>query len=120
MGDQRTVNDERSGPSGVVQRVVRTALDNGVERVTVIPGDSWQQRQLRELSWLLEGTGIDMVIGTNLDGIAPHRVDVEQQDGRLMIKVGSGARAARRCSSRACSTGSRPRCCCCCRRPCSP
>jgi exopolysaccharide biosynthesis polyprenyl glycosylphosphotransferase len=80
-----------SGPAGVVARVVRTALDNGSERVTVIPGDSWGQQQLRELSWSLEGTGIDMVIATNLDGIAPHRVDVEQQDGRLMIRVGSAS-----------------------------
>jgi exopolysaccharide biosynthesis polyprenyl glycosylphosphotransferase len=89
--EQRRRHDERNGPSGVVERVVRTALDNHVERVTVIPGDSWQQRQLRELSWLLEGTGIDIVISTNLDGIAPHRVDVVQQDRRLMIKVGSAS-----------------------------
>jgi len=89
--EQRRRHDERNGPSGVVERVVRTALDNHAERVTVIPGDSWQQRQLRELSWLLEGTGIDIVISTNLDGIAPHRVDVVQQDRRLMIKVGSAS-----------------------------
>jgi exopolysaccharide biosynthesis polyprenyl glycosylphosphotransferase len=89
--DERRDQDERSGPSGVVERVVRTAVDNGAERVTVVPGDNWGQRQLRELSWLLEGTGIDMVISTNLDGIAPHRVDVVQQDGRLMIRVGSAS-----------------------------
>jgi exopolysaccharide biosynthesis polyprenyl glycosylphosphotransferase len=89
--DQRRMRDERSGPAGVVERVVRTALDSNAERVSVIPGDGWQQRQLRELSWLLEGTGIDMVISTNLDGIAPHRVDVVQQEGRLMIKVGSAS-----------------------------
>ena len=80
-----------NGPTGLVERVVRTALDNAAERVTVIPGNSWQQQHLRELSWLLEGTGIDMVISTSLDGIAPHRVDVVQQDGRLMIKVGSAS-----------------------------
>ncbi len=89
--EQRQQRDERRGPSGVVERVVRTALDNGAERVTVIPGAGWEKRQLRELSWLLEGTGIDMVIATDLDGIAPHRVDVVQQDGRLMIKVGSAS-----------------------------
>jgi exopolysaccharide biosynthesis polyprenyl glycosylphosphotransferase len=87
--DQRRERQDGAGPTGVVERVVRTALDNGAERVTVVPGDSWGQVQLRELSWLLEGTGIDMVISTNLHGIAPHRVDVVQQDGRLMIKVGS-------------------------------
>lgn len=79
------------GPTGLVERVVRTALDNAAERVTVIPGNSWRQQHLRELSWLLEGTGIDMVISTSLDGIAPHRVGVVQQDGRLMIKVGSAS-----------------------------
>jgi exopolysaccharide biosynthesis polyprenyl glycosylphosphotransferase len=79
------------GPTGLVERVVRSALDNGAERVTVIPGNSWRQQHLRELSWLLEGTGIDMVISTSLDGIAPHRVGVVQQDGRLMIKVGSAS-----------------------------
>jgi exopolysaccharide biosynthesis polyprenyl glycosylphosphotransferase len=89
--DQRRDRDERGGPTGVVERVVGTALDSGAERVTVVPGDSWGQEQLRELSWLLEGTGIDMVISTSLDGIAPHRVDVVQQDGRLMIKVGSAS-----------------------------
>ncbi|MEP7090126.1 MAG: exopolysaccharide biosynthesis polyprenyl glycosylphosphotransferase [Nocardioidaceae bacterium] len=89
--DNRRQRDDGGGPDGLVERVVRTALDNGVERVTVIPGDSWQQQQLRELSWLLEGTGIDMVISTSLDGIAPHRVDVVQQDGRLMIRVGSAS-----------------------------
>jgi exopolysaccharide biosynthesis polyprenyl glycosylphosphotransferase len=89
--DQRRQRDERSGPTGLVERVVRTALDNSADRVTVIPGVSWGQRQLRELSWLLEGTGIDMVISTNLDGIAPHRVDVVQQEGQLMIKVGSSS-----------------------------
>jgi exopolysaccharide biosynthesis polyprenyl glycosylphosphotransferase len=89
--EQRRGSDDVRGPSGVVERVVRTALENSVERVSVIPGDSWQQPQLRELSWLLEGTGIDMVISTTLDGIAPHRVDVVQQDGRLMIKVGSAS-----------------------------
>jgi exopolysaccharide biosynthesis polyprenyl glycosylphosphotransferase len=88
---ERRQRRELSGPTGVVARVVRTALDNGAERVTVVPGDSWQQQQLRELSWSLEGTGIDMVIATNLDGIAPHRVDVVAQDGRLMIKVGSAS-----------------------------
>ena len=95
--DQRQRPDGVGGPSGMVERVVRTALDNAVERVTVIPGLSWQQPQLRELSWLLEGTGIDMIISTNLDGIAPHRVDVVRLEGRLMIRVGSashrGARA---------------------------
>jgi exopolysaccharide biosynthesis polyprenyl glycosylphosphotransferase len=75
----------------VVERVLRTALDTGAELVTVVPGDSWGQQQLRELSWSLEGTGIDMVISTNLDGIAPHRVSVTQQYGRLMIKVGSAS-----------------------------
>jgi exopolysaccharide biosynthesis polyprenyl glycosylphosphotransferase len=89
--NQRREHDERSGPTGVVERVVRTALDSSVERVTVIPGRSWRQRQLRELSWLLEGTGIDIVISTELDGIAPHRVGVVHQDGRLMIKVGSAS-----------------------------
>jgi exopolysaccharide biosynthesis polyprenyl glycosylphosphotransferase len=91
--DRRSPPDPEpgGGPAGVVGRVVRTALDNGAERVTVIPGDSWRQQQLRELSWSLEGTGIDMVIATTLDGIAPHRVDVEQQDGRLMIRVGSAS-----------------------------
>lgn len=88
---RRRSEDTGEGPTGVVERVVRTALDNGAMRVTVIPGDSWQQRHLRELSWLLEGTGIDMVISTSLDGIAPHRVGVVQQDGRLMIKVGSAS-----------------------------
>jgi exopolysaccharide biosynthesis polyprenyl glycosylphosphotransferase len=87
--DQRRERDESGGPTGVVGRVVRTALDTGAERVTVIPGTSWGQRQLRELSWSLEGTGIDMVIATTLDGIAPHRVAVTEQDGRLMINVGS-------------------------------
>ncbi|HYO40664.1 MAG TPA: exopolysaccharide biosynthesis polyprenyl glycosylphosphotransferase [Nocardioidaceae bacterium] len=87
--EQRTAYDDRRGPHGLVERVVRTALETGAERVTVIPGRSWGQPQLRELSWLLEGTGIDMVISTELDGIAPHRVDVVSQDGRLMIKVGS-------------------------------
>ena len=91
FGDQRSRRDEGSGPAGLVERVVRTALDNAVERVTVIPGESWQRRQLRELSWLLEGTGIDMVISTDLDGIAPHRTDVVQQEGRLMIKIGSAS-----------------------------
>jgi exopolysaccharide biosynthesis polyprenyl glycosylphosphotransferase len=57
----------------------------------VIPGTSWRQQQLRELSWLLEGTGIDMVISTELDGIAPHRVDVVSHGGRLMIRVGSAS-----------------------------
>ena len=90
-GEKRRRREEGTGPTGVVERVVRTALDNAAERVTVIPGDSWGRTQLRELSWLLEGTGIDMVIGTNLDGIAPHRVDVLRQDGRLMIKVGSAS-----------------------------
>jgi exopolysaccharide biosynthesis polyprenyl glycosylphosphotransferase len=89
--DKRQERGERGGPAGVVERVVRTALESGAERVTVVPGDSWGQPQLRELSWLLEGTGIDMVISTNLDGIAPHRVDVIQQDGRLMIRVGSAS-----------------------------
>jgi exopolysaccharide biosynthesis polyprenyl glycosylphosphotransferase len=79
------------GPTGLVERVVRTALDHGAERVTIIPGNSWRRQHLRELSWLLEGTGIDMVISTSLDGIAPHRVGVVQQDGRLMIKVGSAS-----------------------------
>jgi exopolysaccharide biosynthesis polyprenyl glycosylphosphotransferase len=32
-----------------------------------------------------------MVISTNLDGIAPHRVDVTQHHGLLMIKVGSAS-----------------------------
>jgi exopolysaccharide biosynthesis polyprenyl glycosylphosphotransferase len=90
-GRRRSWHEDPSGPTGLVERVVRTALDSTAERVTVIPGDSWGQRQLRELSWLLEGTGIDMVISTNLDGIAPHRVDVVAQDGRLMIKVGSAS-----------------------------
>ena len=89
--DQRAPRDDRDGPRGVVERVLRTALDTGAERVTIVPGDSWGQLQLRELSWSLEGTGIDMVISTNLDGIAPHRVDVNQQDGRLMIRVGSAS-----------------------------
>jgi exopolysaccharide biosynthesis polyprenyl glycosylphosphotransferase len=88
--DRRQVR-ERNGPTGLVERVVRTALDSGADRVTVVPGESWGQQQLRELSWLLEGTGIDMVISTNLDGIAPHRVDVVQLDGRLMIRVGSAS-----------------------------
>jgi lipopolysaccharide/colanic/teichoic acid biosynthesis glycosyltransferase len=91
LHDQRHRRDDGSGPTGLVERVVRTALDSGAERVTVLPGRSWQQQQLRELSWLLEGTGIDMVISTELDGIAPHRVDVTQQDGRLMIKVASAS-----------------------------
>jgi exopolysaccharide biosynthesis polyprenyl glycosylphosphotransferase len=89
--DQRREHDESGGPAGVVGRVVRTALDTGAEQVTVIPGTSWGQRQLRELSWSLEGTGIDMVIATTLDGIAPHRVAVTEQDGRLMIHVGSSS-----------------------------
>jgi exopolysaccharide biosynthesis polyprenyl glycosylphosphotransferase len=89
--EQRRLAEDRSGPSGLVQRIVRTALDSGVERVTVIPGESWGHQQLRELSWLLEGTGIDMVISTDLDGIAPHRVDVIAQDGRLAIKLGSAS-----------------------------
>jgi exopolysaccharide biosynthesis polyprenyl glycosylphosphotransferase len=88
---ERRRRRQHNGPTGVVQRVVRTALDHGADRVTVVPGDGWGQQQLRELSWLLEGTGIDMVISTNLDGIAPHRVGVVQQDGRLMIKVGSAS-----------------------------
>jgi exopolysaccharide biosynthesis polyprenyl glycosylphosphotransferase len=91
IGEQRRGDDDASGPSGLVQRIARTALDNHVARVTIIPGSSWQQRQLRELSWLLEDTGIDMVISTSLDGIAPHRVAVVQQEGRLMIKVGSAS-----------------------------
>jgi exopolysaccharide biosynthesis polyprenyl glycosylphosphotransferase len=90
-GEQRSARDERDGPTGLVERVVRTALDNAADRVTIIPGEGWQQKQLRELSWLLEGTGIDMVISTSLDGIAPHRVDVVQQDGRLVIRVGSAS-----------------------------
>jgi exopolysaccharide biosynthesis polyprenyl glycosylphosphotransferase len=89
--DQRRRQEDRTGPSGLVKRIVSTALDNGVERVTVVPGESWGQQQLRELSWLLEDTGIDMVISTNLDGIAPHRVDVIAQDGRLAIRLGSAS-----------------------------
>jgi exopolysaccharide biosynthesis polyprenyl glycosylphosphotransferase len=89
--EQRSRRDDGSGPTGLVERVVRTALDTGAAQVTVIAGRSWGQQQLRELSWLLEGTGIDMVISTELDGIAPHRVDVTQQDGRLMIRVGSAS-----------------------------
>jgi exopolysaccharide biosynthesis polyprenyl glycosylphosphotransferase len=88
-GDQRQNLDTGDKPTGLVQRVVRTALDTGAERVTVLPGDTWGRPQLRELSWLLEGTGIDMVIATSLDGIAPHRVDIVEQDGRLNIKVAS-------------------------------
>jgi exopolysaccharide biosynthesis polyprenyl glycosylphosphotransferase len=88
-GDQRQNHDTGDKPTGLVQRVVRTALDTGAERVTVLPGDTWGRPQLRELSWLLEGTGIDMVIATSLDGIAPHRVDIVEQDGRLNIKVAS-------------------------------
>ena len=87
--DKRTRTDVDEAPAGLVERIVRTALENSVERVTVIPGPSWQQRQLRELSWLLEGTGVDMVVSTSLDRIAPHRAEVVQQDGRLVVKVGS-------------------------------
>jgi lipopolysaccharide/colanic/teichoic acid biosynthesis glycosyltransferase len=89
--DQRREHPEPNGPNGLVTRVVSTALGAGVERVTVLPGDSWGQRELRELSWLLEGTGIDMVVSTNLDGIAPHRVDVTSQGDRLMIRIGSAS-----------------------------
>ena len=87
--DQRRNRDSVNRPTGLVERVVRTALDNGAERVTVLPGNTWGRQQLRELSWLLEDTGIDMVIATSLDGIAPHRVDIVEQDGRLNIKVAS-------------------------------
>ena len=90
-GDQRRNRDLGGGPTGLVERVVRSALDNRADRVTVLPGSTWGRPQLRELSWLLEDTGIDMVIATSLDGIAPHRVDVVQQDGRLNIKVGSAS-----------------------------
>ena len=89
--DQRRVRDETRVLSGVVARVVGTALDAGAERVTVVPSPTWGRRQLQELSWTLEGTGIDMVIATALDGIAPHRAEVTQQDGRLVIKVGSAS-----------------------------
>jgi exopolysaccharide biosynthesis polyprenyl glycosylphosphotransferase len=87
--DQRHNRDSADRPTGLVERVVRTALDNRAERVTVLPGNTWGRQQLRELSWLLEDTGIDMVIATSLDGIAPHRVDIVEQDGRLNIKVAS-------------------------------
>ena len=96
-----------TGPTGLVERVVRTALDNRAERVTVLPGSTWGRPQLRELSWLLEDTGIDMVIATSLDGIAPHRVDIVEQDGRLNIKVApQGARGAHRAGTSRRSTGS--------------
>jgi exopolysaccharide biosynthesis polyprenyl glycosylphosphotransferase len=87
--DQRRHRDTADRPTGLVERIVRTALDNSAERVTVLPGNTWGRPQLRELSWLLEDTGIDMVIATSLDGIAPHRVDIVEQDGRLNIKVAS-------------------------------
>jgi exopolysaccharide biosynthesis polyprenyl glycosylphosphotransferase len=87
--DQRRNRDSGDRPRGLVERVVRTAMDNRAERVTVLPGDTWGRPQLRELSWLLENTGIDMVIATSLDGIAPHRVDIVEQDGRLNIRVAS-------------------------------
>ena len=90
--DQRRNRDSVDRPTGLVERVVRTALDNRAERVTVLPGTTWGRPQLRELSWLLEDTGIDMVIATSLDGIAPHRVDIVEQDGRLNIKVASARR----------------------------
>jgi exopolysaccharide biosynthesis polyprenyl glycosylphosphotransferase len=74
-----------------VDRVVRTAVRTDANQVTVVPGDGIGNRQLRELSWALEGTGIELMVSTDLRGVAPHRVDLTQSGDRLLMRVGSAA-----------------------------
>jgi exopolysaccharide biosynthesis polyprenyl glycosylphosphotransferase len=77
------------GQRASVARIVRTALEAEVDQVTVVPGVAVGPEELRELSWALEDTGVDLVVSTDLHGIAPRRLRVTENDGRVLMRVGS-------------------------------
>lgn len=72
-----------------VERVVSAARSHGADQVTVVPGGTIGAETLRELSWALEETGIDLAVTTELQGVAPHRVELTQVGDRLQMQVRS-------------------------------
>lgn len=76
-------------PGLFVERVVSAAHLHRADRVTVVPGPALEAANLRELSWALENTGIDLEVSTELQGVAAHRVEVTQVGDRMLMRVGS-------------------------------
>lgn len=72
-----------------VERVVHAAHAQRADQVTVVPGDSRWADRLRELSWALESTGVDLAVTTELQGVAAHRVEVNQVGDRILMRVDS-------------------------------
>ncbi len=76
-------------PEISVESVLHAALSHQVDQVTIVPGAGLTAPRIRELSWALEDSGIDLAITTDLHGVAAHRVPVTQVGVRLLMRVGS-------------------------------
>jgi exopolysaccharide biosynthesis polyprenyl glycosylphosphotransferase len=69
--------------SGVAQEVRRGRYDV----VAVSPAPGWTPQRLQELSWDLEGTGVELVVDPGLTEVAGPRLHVAPVDGLPLLRL---------------------------------
>lgn len=74
-------------------RAANLAQATRADQVIAIPGPILDGSALRRLSWQLEQTGSELVVVSDVAGVAPHRVKTRVAGGLINISVSPGAGA---------------------------
>lgn len=67
----------------------RALLRPRPDMVVVVPGAGLDAERLRRIGWALEGTGTALAVQSDLDGIAPHRLEPTEYAGANLLHVAS-------------------------------
>jgi exopolysaccharide biosynthesis polyprenyl glycosylphosphotransferase len=72
---------------GDLEAVNLTARSGGYRVVAVAPATGWSNRRLHQLSWDLEGSGVELVVQPGLMEFAGPRLHVAPVDGLPLLKL---------------------------------
>ncbi|MGY1631509.1 sugar transferase [Geodermatophilus sp. SYSU D01186] len=72
---------------GHLDEVVRVVDEVGADAVVVASASETAAQYLRELSWRLEGTNIDVIVSPGLVEVAPHRLQIRPTTSVPLIQI---------------------------------
>ena len=67
----------------------RALLRNRPDMVVVVPGAGLDAERVRRIGWALEGTRTALAVQSELDGIAPHRLEPTEYAGANLLHIAS-------------------------------
>jgi exopolysaccharide biosynthesis polyprenyl glycosylphosphotransferase len=85
--DRIRVTEETGLPVGSLDDVLSIAADVGADTIAVTSASETAARYLRQLSWQLEGTGIELLVAPGLIEVAGPRLHIRPFEGLPLLSI---------------------------------